>query len=109
MTQVPHAEKNGLKCPLWRKPMYQVCHMCPMWIAIRGIERNTGREVDEWRCSLAVLPHLMVESSWQARGAAAATEQLRNLIADGMQRVDGIEHKREKQFEDFIPPVARIK
>jgi hypothetical protein len=108
MGQVPHAEKNGLKCPLWQKPMHLVCHTCPLWIAIRGIERNTGAEVDQWRCSLAVLPHLMVEASWQSRGAAAATEQLRNLIADGIER-NGIEHKREKQFEDFIPPVARIK
>jgi hypothetical protein len=106
MTQVPRAEKNDLKCPLWQKAMHLVCHTCPLWIAIRGIERNTGREVDEWRCSLAVLPHLLVENAHQTRGAAAATENLRNIIAKGMQSV---EHRPEREFDDFVPAVARIK
>jgi hypothetical protein len=106
MTQVPHAEKNNLKCPLWQKAMHLVCHNCPLWIAIRGIERNTGKEVDEWRCSLAVLPHLLVENAHQTRGAAAATENLRNIIAKGMQGV--VEQRREREFDDFVPPVARI-
>jgi hypothetical protein len=83
--------------------MHKVCHTCPWWIAIRGIERNTGAEVDQWRCSIAVLPHLLIENAHQTRGAAAATENLRNIVAHGMS------HPPAADIEDFVPPVARIK
>jgi hypothetical protein len=106
MAQIPHADNDGLHCPLWHKPMHKVCHTCPWWIAIRGIERNTGAEVDQWRCAVAVLPHLLIENAHQTRGAAAATEMLRNIVAQGM---SGNPPARERDIEDFIPPVARIK
>jgi hypothetical protein len=101
MSQIPHADDNGLCCPLWQKPMKKVCHTCPWWIAVRGVERNTGAEVDQWRCAVAVLPHLLVENAHQTRGAAAATEGLRNIVAKGISN-------RPREHELDLS-VARIK
>ena len=39
---------------------------------------NTGKEVDEWGCSIAWLPHLLIENANQTRQAGAATESFRN-------------------------------
>ena len=45
---------------------------------IRGSNPNTGQEIDEWGCSIAWLPVLMVENSQQQRQTGAAVESFRN-------------------------------
>jgi hypothetical protein len=45
---------------------------------IRGNNPNTGEEVDEWGCSMAWLPVLMIENSQQQRSTGAAVESFRN-------------------------------
>jgi hypothetical protein len=86
MTQIPRADK-GRNCPLHREPMEHVCHTCPWWISLRGVNRNTGAEVDEWGCAVAFLPMLLIENAAQTRGAAAATEDARNEIVSAFERV----------------------
>lgn len=82
--QIPRGPED-LKCPLWKKPMDQVCHTCPMWVQLRGMDRNTGKEIDEWGCSIAFLPTLLVETAYQGRTATAATESFRNeMVAIAM-------------------------
>ena len=71
------AEK-GRKCPFLNQDMSKVCHKCPLWINVRGSDPNTGKEVDEWGCSIAWLPHLLIENANQTRQAGAATESFRN-------------------------------
>ena len=44
-------------------------------------------EVDEWVCSLASLPMLLIENAQQTRQAGAATESMRNEI---VKRMDGV-------------------
>ena len=51
---------------------------CNWFIQIRGMNPNTGQEVDEWGCSVAWLPHLLIENANQTRQAGAATESFRN-------------------------------
>lgn len=58
--------------------MKRVCHKCPLWRQIRGRNPNTGQEIDEWNCSLAWLPTLLIEVAQQSRSGAAATEGFRN-------------------------------
>jgi hypothetical protein len=81
MSQIPPADP-GLDCPLWRAPMEQVCHKCPWWLQMRGLNRNTGAEVDNWGCAVGFLPMLLIENASQTRGAAAATEDARNRIVE---------------------------
>lgn len=79
MAQIPLGPKD-LTCPLHQKSMARVCHTCPLWTHLRGVNPNTGEEVDKWNCSLAHLPMLLVENAQQARQTGAATESLRNEL-----------------------------
>jgi hypothetical protein len=51
---------------------------CAWFIQVRGINPNTGKEVDEWACSMAWLPMLLIENSQQQRQTGAAVESFRN-------------------------------
>jgi len=51
---------------------------CAWFLKIRGANPNTGQEVDEWGCSMAWLPMLMIENSQQQRQTGAAVESFRN-------------------------------
>jgi hypothetical protein len=51
---------------------------CSWFIQVRGKNPNTGADVDEWGCSIAWLPHLLIENANQTRQAGAATESFRN-------------------------------
>lgn len=77
--QIPRADP-GLTCPLHKLPMEQVCHTCPWWLQVRGVNKNTGQEIDNWGCAIGFLPMLLIENAQQTRGAAAATEDARNQI-----------------------------
>jgi len=64
-------------CPLdGFKPCRQL--ECAWFMQIRGTNPNTGEPVDEWGCSMAWLPMLMIENSQQQRGTSAAVESFRN-------------------------------
>lgn len=45
---------------------------------IRGNNPNTGEEIDDYGCSIAWLPVLMIENSQQQRSTGAAVESFRN-------------------------------
>jgi hypothetical protein len=45
---------------------------------VRGTNPNTGQEVDEWACSMAWMPMLLIENSQQQRQTGAAVESFRN-------------------------------
>lgn len=68
--------KPGNFCPLLKKECVQM--QCNWFIQVRGVDSNTGKEVDEWGCSIAWLPHLLIENANQTRQAGAATESFRN-------------------------------
>lgn len=51
---------------------------CAWFMAIRGKNPNTGEDVDEWGCSMAWMPMLMIENSQQQRQTGAAVESFRN-------------------------------
>jgi hypothetical protein len=51
---------------------------CAWFIQIRGMNKNTGEDVDEWGCAVAWLPMLLVENASQSRQTGAAVESFRN-------------------------------
>ncbi len=75
--QVPRGPED-LKCPWWKKTMDQVCHLCPMWVKIEGAHPQTGERVDEWNCSFAFAPMLLVENSLRQRQTAASVDKVAN-------------------------------
>jgi hypothetical protein len=67
--------KDG--CPL---NSFEPCKQldCAWFIQVRGVNPNTGKDVDEWACSIAWLPMLLIENSQQQRSTGAAVESFRN-------------------------------
>ena len=53
---------------------------CAWFIQIRGLNPNTGEEVDEWGCAVAWLPILSIENSQMQRQTGAAIESFRNEV-----------------------------
>ena len=45
---------------------------------IAGQDPQTGKDIDEWGCSMAWLPVLMIENSRQQHQTGAAVESFRN-------------------------------
>jgi hypothetical protein len=64
-------------CPLdGFKPCRQLD--CAWFMKVRGTNPNTGEELDDYGCSVAWLPVLMIENSQQQRQTGAAVESFRN-------------------------------
>ena len=55
-----------------------VLFRCPWYVQVRGLDVNTGAEVDDWGCAIAWMPALMINTANEARKGAAATESFRN-------------------------------
>lgn len=51
---------------------------CAWFIKVVGTNPNTGKEVEDWGCSMAWMPILTIENSQQQRGTSAAVESFRN-------------------------------
>jgi hypothetical protein len=51
---------------------------CAWFLKIAGKNPNTGETVDDWGCSMAWMPILMIENSQQQRSTGAAVESFRN-------------------------------
>ena len=67
--------KNG--CPL---DNFNPCREldCAWFTQLRGMNPNTGKDIDEWGCAIAWMPVLMIENSQQQRSISAAVESFRN-------------------------------
>jgi hypothetical protein len=72
----------GNFCPLIKKDC--VGFQCSWYTQIRGVNPNTGEEVDHWGCAVAWLPTLMINTAAEVRQGAAATESFRNeMVREG--------------------------
>lgn len=66
-------------CPLNKfKPCKQFD--CGWYIQVRGVDPNTGQEVDDWGCAMQWLPVLMIENSSRQRETAASVQSFRNEV-----------------------------
>ena len=51
---------------------------CAWFMKVRGNNPNTGEEIDDYGCSMAWMPVLLIENSQQQRQTGAAVESFRN-------------------------------
>ena len=51
---------------------------CAWFLKISGKDTQSTKEIDEWGCSIAWLPIMMIENSQQQRSTSAAVESFRN-------------------------------
>lgn len=66
-----------LNCPLNN---FDPCKQleCAWFLKIRGTNPNTGEDVDDWGCSMAWMPILLIENAQMSRQTGAAVESFRN-------------------------------
>lgn len=75
--QIPRGPTD-LYCPLHRKAMVKVCHTCPLWVKLAGLNANTGEMVDEWMCAFVASTRLAHETAKEARQTCASVDTLRS-------------------------------
>jgi hypothetical protein len=51
---------------------------CAWFTHVRGVNPNTGEELNDWGCAISWMPILLIENSQQQRGTGAAVESFRN-------------------------------
>lgn len=65
---------EGQHCPFIRKNCNK--HECVLYVHLLGMNPQTGQPTEEWKCSLAFLPILMVENSNMIRQGTASTDKV---------------------------------
>lgn len=68
--------KNGSYCPLIKKDCIGL--QCAWFTRVQGYDINTGNQVDDYQCAIALMPMLLIENSGQQRQTGAAVESFRN-------------------------------
>ena len=68
--------KPGKFCPLIGEDCMEL--KCAWYCQVRGVNPQTGQEVDEWGCAVTWMPMMMIENSAQQRHTASAVESFRN-------------------------------
>ena len=63
-------------CPLVKEECLGL--KCTFFSKVEGYDMNTGNRVDEWNCTVSMLPMLLIENSGMQRQTGAAVESFRN-------------------------------
>lgn len=63
-------------CPIFKKECIGLD--CAWFVKVEGYDMNTGKRVDEWNCTVSLIPMLLIENSGQQRSTGAAVESFRN-------------------------------
>lgn len=95
-------------CPLGMSACREVkdgsIHQCAWVVNIVGKNPQSDDVVDEWRCSMAWTPILLVENAQTNRGQTQAIESMRNEMTQGQQTFSSImltlaENKQKRFIE----------
>ena len=66
-------------CPIYKSKCKELD--CAWFIQLREMHPNTGAEIDEYGCSIAWLPILLIEGAKETRQTGAAVESFRNEMS----------------------------
>ena len=88
--------EQGKFCPLIGKDCIQL--QCAWFTQVRGMNPNTGEEVDDWSCAVTWLPTLMIENSQQQRHTSSAIESFRNETVKSTMKAQEI-YQRELELK----------
>ena len=102
----------GKFCPLIGKDCIQL--QCSWFTQVRGINPNTGEEIDDWSCAVTWLPTLLIENSQQQRATGSAIESFRNETVKSTMKAQEIyqeelrlkaQQQQSKQLHNISPEV----
>lgn len=86
------------RCLPKKVAMSKVCKTCPLWMQVRGTDKNTGREVDEWMCADRAQIVFLAEIAKNALSGVSATESFRNeMVSMNLAHLNA--RKTEDQFD----------
>ena len=68
--------KPGKFCPLIGEDCIEL--KCAWYNQVRGVNPQTGQEIDEWGCAVTWMPLLLIENSQMQRQTGTAVESFRN-------------------------------
>jgi hypothetical protein len=80
---------------------------CGWYIQLAGQNPQTGEQMDEWGCSMAWLPVLLVENARASSGTSVAVETFRNEMV-AQNQINVMEQAR-KIVQDAIGAANNIK
>jgi hypothetical protein len=63
-------------CPIFKSECIGLD--CAWFVKVEGYDINSGKRVDEWNCTVSLLPMLLIENSGMQRQTGAAVESFRN-------------------------------
>jgi hypothetical protein len=69
---------NGSYCPLLKKQCIE--NECSWYMHVRGMNPNTGEDIDHWNCAVSWMPMLTIENSQQQRQTNATIDAFRNEV-----------------------------
>lgn len=60
-------------------------HRCVWYVCLKGKDPQSEKAIDEWKCSMAWMPIMLVENAQTNRGQTKALESFRNEMVKGQQ------------------------
>lgn len=96
--------RPGTFCPLINKECIGL--QCAWFTQVRGVNPNTGEDVDEWGCAVAWGPMLLIENAQQSRQAGAAVESLRNEMVTSQEQNRAVLVAAAQLAQQSLPPRA---
>lgn len=103
---MPIFDPDG-KCPLLNKKCIK--HQCVWYNMLQGKNPQTGQNVQEWGCSIAWIPLLLVENTGKQVQTNAAVESFRNeMVKANMVTLALVNENNKKQKQDPLKEVGSI-
>lgn len=103
---MPIFDPDG-KCPLLNKKCIK--HQCVWYNMLQGKNPQTGQNVQEWGCSIAWIPLLLVENTGKQVQTNAAIESFRNeMVKANMVTLALVNENNKKQKQDPLKEVGSI-
>lgn len=103
---MPIFDPDG-KCPLLNKKCIK--HQCIWYNMLQGKHPQSGQNVQEWGCSIAWIPLLLVENTGKQVQTNASVESFRNeMVKANMVTLALVNEQTKKQKEDPTKQVGSI-
>jgi len=103
---MPIFDPDG-KCPLLNKKCIK--HQCVWYNMLQGKHPQTGQNVQEWGCSIAWIPLLLVENTGKQIQTNSAVESFRNeMVKANMVTLALVNENNKKQKQDPLKEVGSI-
>tara|TARA_R100000455_G_C6227738_1_gene90230 strand:- start:131 stop:451 length:321 start_codon:yes stop_codon:yes gene_type:complete len=93
--------KAGNYCPLLQKECIGL--QCAWITQIRGMDPQTGEDVDEWDCAIKWLPFLLIENTKKNIESGAAVESFRNEVVQRMDKPMPVSERTMQTINESTP------